>query len=281
MYLHLGERQSTQPCQLDILTPSIGSQLNSVRVPNGWTLFNDEAHRASFVKVESWNFRDERGLLEVVCEKLDGNISWSIISHGCKNTRLPMYNGVSGICQQAELILEYVEKSSLCPGFAMETMEPPFTIPILYGPFKTSPSSCSTNKGFSLSCNIFSSPGKRCANCSLAAIRLNQKKERRLNVARDVAHPNCNKRYLSKDQVVKQLKAEQYRRRLAENREKYWKEKFQTESIEVEKEDNDDLMNMFSSQQNSNVPEDMKYLWDQQQKINSTKSKKGYRWHPK
>lgn len=47
----------------------------------------------------------------------------------------------------------------------------------------------------------------------------------------------------------------------------------------MDKDDHEDLSNMFLNAHN--VPEEMAHLWEQQKKQLQTKSKDGYRWHPK
>lgn len=84
-----------------------------------------------------------------------------------------------------------------------------------------------------------------------------------------------------KEELEMQLKSEQRVRRNAEKREEYWQEKFQKECVAVEREDQDDLFKMFSEVEEKDVPKEMKCFWQQQHKILHTKSKNGYRWHPK
>ncbi|XP_078384405.1 uncharacterized protein LOC144666868 isoform X1 [Oculina patagonica] len=53
-----------------------------------------------------------------------------------------------------------------------------------------------------------------------------------------------------------------------------------SEAIEMEAEDHEDLSAIWNSLPKDNIPEDMKCLWEQQNKLARTK-KNGYRWHPK
>lgn len=81
--------------------------------------------------------------------------------------------------------------------------------------------------------------------------------------------------------MVEKLKREKRARENAERREKYWRDKFVAEVIEVEDKDHDDFDKLFHSVNAKDIPEDMKCLWDQQAQILRTASKSGYRWHPK
>ena len=62
-------------------------------------------------------------------------------------------------------------------------------------------------------------------------------------------------------------------------REKYWRQKFDTECIEMSHDDHADLSAIFES--TNNVPEHMASLWQQQQELLACKHKNAYRWHPK
>lgn len=92
--------------------------------------------------------------------------------------------------------------------------------------------------------------------------------------------PFTNKRFLSKEEVTEQLKLERQARLNAEKRERYWREKFEAECIEMEHDDHADFAKMFDGV-GDNVPDSMASLWEQQQNLLGCKSKNAYRWHPK
>ena len=73
---------------------------------------------------------------------------------------------------------------------------------------------------------------------------------------------------------------EKQRRINAEAREKYWRDKFDQESLEVEEQDHNDLSAMLLGESVDNVPEELRCLWNEQLKMVQRK-KNGYRWHPK
>ena len=91
----------------------------------------------------------------------------------------------------------------------------------------------------------------------------------------------CNKRYLTTEDAVLQLNQERKQSLNAEKWQKYWKEKFLEESVQLEDGDHADLTTMLHKVPKDKVPEEMECLWEEQQKILNTKSKHGYRWHPK
>ena len=60
--------------------------------------------------------------------------------------------------------------------------------------------------------------------------------------------------------------------------EQYWRGKFDSKAVELEDED---LSQMLTNVPKEKVPEEMLCMWEQQKKMLTTKSKHGYRWHPK
>lgn len=66
---------------------------------------------------------------------------------------------------------------------------------------------------------------------------------------------------------MEQLKDESRKRKNAESRANYWKEKFASEALELNNEDQTDLAKIFAKVKNEDVPADMVCLWKQQAKI--------------
>lgn len=66
-----------------------------------------------------------------------------------------------------------------------------------------------------------------------------------------------------------------------QEREKRLKIKLEEQRIALEKDDNDDVLNLFSKVDGrKDIPEGMQ-LWEQETKIINTLAPKAYRWHPK
>ena len=78
-----------------------------------------------------------------------------------------------------------------------------------------------------------------------------------------------------------QVAQEQARRKHAEERERYWRSKYDSEALVVDEEDNVDLDSMFWATKKENIPKEMECLWEQQKKNIQTAGKNGHRWHPK
>ena len=63
----------------------------------------------------------------------------------------------------------------------------------------------------------------------------------------------------------------------AEKRERYWRKKFENESVEVQNDVNSDLTCICQGVVKEKVRKETACLWEQQKKIMHTKSKHGYR----
>lgn len=143
------------------------------------------------------------------------------------------------------LALDYVQKSSFCTGMSLSQGES-IQVPHISGAYK----------------NLAN--GDQQENVKVQKFK-QQRKEKRMGI-----HPKCNKRYLSKE-VTLQLKQERKARVNAEKRAKYWKDKFENESVTVEDDDHVDLSTMLNSVPKDKVPEEMACLLDQQEEYPQNK----------
>ena len=135
---------------------------------------------------------------------------------------------------------------------------------------------------YSNKCSVLLLRGKskRCPNCAHLKKMDCRRKKRRQNRSGTI-HPKCNRRYLERIDIEKQLDDAKKKKAKCMKREEYWREKFKAQTIELEIEDHGDFTSILNSVEENKVPADMKLLWEQQQKIINTKSQHGYRWHPK
>ena len=249
---------------------------------NGWHLLLDQGEDLSLIRHESWSFQNQRVITEVKVRSKNGLNSISLHSHGCQTdiTDLFKLDYLKNQHSSIELILSIVNSSPLCRGITV-TEALHTTLPHETGYYSdlTSSTKNSEQRAFSANCSIISSVGECCSNCKKLHHLVQKCKKRKLE-SNGVASPFTNKRFLSKDEVEKQLQKERQARLNAEKREKYWREKFEAECLEMDDEDHTDLSAMFDKA-GSNVPEHMASLWEQQQQLLRCKSKKAYRWHPK
>ena len=113
--------------------------------------------------------------------------------------------------------------------------------------------------------------GERCGSCKNLT-RVNRQRKKRRSSRGETVNIKCNRRWLEKEDIEKQLDQCRKGKRNAEQREKYWREKFASESICLEDEDHVDLKSIFGGIETKDVPDEMKTFWDQQQKILNTTS---------
>lgn len=118
---------------------------------------------------------------------------------------------------------------------------------------------------FSSTCLIVCNSGAPCQNCGRLKTVEGQRKARR--DSRGAVYPASNKRFLTREELLDQLKKEQTRRRNAETREQYWRDKFNSEALEIDEEDQEDLVSMFKTCESKSVPEGMQCLWEQQNQL--------------
>ena len=112
-------------------------------------------------------------------------------------------------------------------------------------------------------------------------MHVDQQRKKRKSAQRDMTNRSCNRRWLEKEDIEKQLDNSRREKRTATERETYWTEKFHSESLDIEDEDHKDLTSIFDGIDSKEVPDDMKVFWEQQQKILNSSFPHGYRWHPK
>lgn len=240
------------------------------------------------IRYESWEFSQQRGITELrVKQTSPQEITLQAKAHGCSvdlKTGLGLEEILSKLPMERQISLatQFIENSHICLGFQLSDCDSVMTmLPHVTGVFQSIAEGeglIECKKVFAQNCLVLTGPSKICHNCShLQTVDANRRK-RKANQA--IVHPACNKRFMTRHDVECQLKREQMARRNAEKREMYWREKFDNEAIVVEDEDQQDLLKM-SGAIEGNIPEEMQCLWEQQKKIVSTKSKNGYRWHPK
>ena len=64
-------------------------------------------------------------------------------------------------------------------------------------------------------------------------------------------------------------------------REQAGRECLEWEMLDMTEEDHADLTTVTATVDKKDVPEEMTFLWEQQQQIIATSSSRAYRWHPK
>lgn len=271
---------------------SLCSIVPSLKLPSGWHFIKDGSDQVSFIRHEIWEFSKQRGTTELrVNQNSPSKIMLQVKSHGCsvdfkKDLGLErLFKNVS-FERQILLAIKFIKHSNLCFGFPLNDSERVMSmLPHLTGGFESmseGPKEC--KRVLAQNCLVLmSGPSKICHSCSRLHTVDSNRRKRKAN--QTTVSPACNKRFMTKEEVEYQLKMEQMERRNAEKREAYLREKFEKESVLVDDEDQQDLLQMAGSLNENDFPEDLKCLWEQQkkekEKILKTKSKNGYQWHPK
>ena len=264
---------------------NLAEKLAGVTVPEDWKMVQDKPNCISFVRLEKWEFQKRRVSTAVVVSQTGNSTYLTIRTHGCETEVPNEAFGSLPLVKRVGAVFDHIQNSTFCGGFRLPEGESVVTTrnDHLEGCFRdlTEDSANGNPKvvHFSSRCKIFSSRNGLCSECKnlLKAHTIKkQRKEKRATI-----HPHCNKRYLTKEELKVALQSEKCARLNAQRRERYWREKFASEAVQLEDDDHGDLAAMLTTVPKEKVPEEMLCLWEQQKKTLSTKSKHGYRWHPK
>jgi len=260
--------------------------LDNFEPPAGWTVIRNDME-FSYLKIENTTFQNQRQITELsVISNCSGQIAYGMKCHGSFIADLKKHFGIGTILnhlqiqEEVALFIEFLSCSSLCSGISVaEGEEMSAMVPHVIGNYEDLCTKEEKLIAYAAECKLIAPPGFYCSACShLKKIDKNRKKRKE---ARIEMKPQTNKRYLSKYDVLWQLRKEQKAKRNAEKRVQYWKQKFDDQCIEMDKEDHDDLAYIIRTVKKEDVPENMECLLEQQKQILQTTSNNGYRWHPK
>ena len=285
VYLNLS-RNDLAPKQHQDGIP-LSHELAGISIPSDWEMMSDKTNFVSFIHPEKWELNNVRAVTEVVVSKTANSANAFVThkAHGCQRD-LPV-SDVAGLLQfsvqsQVSLALEYVQKSTVRNGFALlEGESIQAFVPLVSGLYNNVSNDGQDNiyLVFSSKCKIFAIPRACYSECNKVFKLQNVKRQHKVKCIG--INPKCNKQYLSKEEVVLQLKQERSNRINAERREKYWRDKLENECFRMDDKNKTDLSTMLQNVAKEKVPDEMACLWEQQKKIMQTKTKHGYRWHPK
>ena len=213
--------------------------------------FNRDWAPLTLARYEPWSFQKQRVVTEVTFAKDVESTSILLTCHGCKidlTTVAQLELDQSSIRKKIESILTFIDASTLCLGVAITDGEVLHTtIPHKSGIFTDLSTNTTTETGerraFSANCSILSSVGQCCANCKNLHQLDKQRCKRKLET-NGVISPFTDKRFLSKEEITKQLQLERQARLNAEQRERYWREKCEAKCNEMESDDHGDLSQM-------------------------------------
>ena len=249
-------------------------------------MMQDKSNCISFVCLEKWEFQKRRVSMTVVISQTGDSTYITVRTHGCE---IELPNAVLGslpLVKRVSAVLDHIKNSTLCGGFRLPEGENLVTLgnDHLEGCFRDlTEDSAQENPlllHFSSRCKIFFSVHHGlCSECKnlLKAHTLKKQREEK----RPTIHPLCNKRYLTKEEMKFALQNEKNATLNGQQKERYWREKFVSEAVELEDEDHGDLSAILTTISKEKVPEEMLCLWEQQKKAINKKIKHGNRWHPK
>jgi len=277
----------------DVL-PSSTFQSLDFKLPTGWKYEVSLNDVPCFYRREQIEFNGQRVCLELMVDmSLTEGGPWSKFKLRSRGLLTDLEEIIGGeiniihlhLTDQVQQVIQYLEGSLICRGIPLKDDESIIAMnPHLTGQFTdlSDPTLKTETRVFSMKCQVISTgTDSQCKNCKGLKKVNNQRKSRKEKRPLELPATNCNKRFLSKEEVVEQLKDESRKRKNAESRENYWKEKFASEALELDNEDQTDLAKIFAKVKNDDVPADMVCLWEQQAKILQSNSPQGYRWHPK
>ena len=228
------------------LNDSIDENQQFSQLKTRWHLVSDEGGHFTFARYESWSFCNQRVVTEVRFVKEVESYSILLTSRGCQIdlTTVSQLDCLeqAPIRKRIESILTIIDTSTLCRGVPITDGEDLHTtIPFKSGVYsdlsKNKTTETVEHQAFSENCSILSSAGQCCCNCNLEKRRRKRKQENSGEISRFT-----NKRFLSKEDLTKQLQLERQARLNAEKRERYWREKCESECAEMENDDHADAM---------------------------------------
>lgn len=230
--------QRKSPCNTSLV--DLRSQIQQISSLKGWHLL-DQGEDLSFIRHESWSFKNQRVITEIKVRDENGFNSISLQAHGCQTYITDFFKFDCPENQQGriELVLSTVNSYPLCRGITVTNEALHTTLPYESGNYSadlTSSANNSDRRAFSAKCLIICSLGDSCTNCKKLQYSVRQCKKRKLE-NNGIVSPFTNKRFLSKAEVSKQLQKERQAGLNAEKREKYWREKFEAECLEMDDED--------------------------------------------
>ena len=213
------------------------TKVNQLQLKDGWSIIC-ENDKLSFIRLESWSFRNQRGSTEVRIEKmsLSRNLVYSITAHGCEYplSKLMDIPSLEKHPLERESTSFWILSSARHCALqqTLTLLKSPFLrcCPISVGNIGTMIMSSSRyfrNKSSIIQCR----DGICCVNYRNIKLLTDRSKRRKLSS--DCIHPFTNKRFLTKDELAKQLGEETRARKNAEKRETYWK-KFFAHCLEME-----------------------------------------------
>ncbi len=256
--------------------------------PCGWSLVCDGSHgtaKGSLIRLEGWEFQNRRVATEIKYEYRGGRTTYQLHCTGRSLDIDKLYLGLdttnpARILPDLYWLGTLFDCTKLCAGIEIHS-NVLTRLSYQVGEVTDCTNIAKETRMFSNDCGLLlnHTGTSHCSMCTKLLKIENQCRKRKHS--KDTIDNCCNKKYLTKNDVQIQLNKAQHEKKKAMMREKYWQSKFHELTIEMDDEDSGDIKHMFESANESDIPDDIKCLWNQQKKIMSTTNSKGNRWHPK
>lgn len=230
-YLHLGRREGCLETEL----------------PKNWICVSKMDKKTCFVRLENFLLNKQRAVTEVIVKELDsGEHAFTIRANGTEQNlssvlNFDLDNSLRGKDFQLKivLVLTLLDSCELCKGYKpaagqkIATSLPHNLYMCSVGDISINDTCDEETRAFSTDCLIFNkgNGGERCKNCN-NLMRVDRQRQKRKSTRGEMISRNCNIRWLEKEEIEKQLDDCRRETRNAAGREKYWREKFHSESLE-------------------------------------------------
>ena len=192
---------------------SVGLALDDMSLPQGWTGECVRQGHYIFSRKERKEFNAQHLTLELSVElPPSSDAIYSIRSHGCVTDlgSVLQINGSTArsLPQQISSILQFLDSVPICLGFVIEGEAVTTLSPHTTGQLRDLSYSAHEpeTRVFSTSCQVVYSSGEQCANCG--RLRAVSKQRQKRIASRQSIVPYCNKQYLSREELVDQLRQE-------------------------------------------------------------------------
>ena len=216
------------------ISQSTGLTLEDISLPQAWTGECVAQGLYIFSRIEKLDFNDQRLILELLVKLPPSSqqTSYTIRSHSSTIDLGSVLNNygstTTAFPEQISRILLWLDNLPICLGFVLEKGEAISTLhPHTTGQLRdlTDPSKEPETRAFSNLCQVIltSRAAKYCPECNKLKT-VNRKRQERFS-NRQVISPKCNKRLLSRDELLDQLTQERMKRVSAEGRARYWRDK--------------------------------------------------------
>ncbi len=222
-YLHLARKPFARSDDCSGAFSSIyepTSMLTDLQLPSNWSMIRDKEENLSFIRIENFLANDHRAVTEVsIVVQNDNTGSCTVRANGnsvCLNlVELDLDVTLLTLREQITQILLFVENSDICEGYQLLPDEKiaalvPYHLQHVRDLKKTDGTEAET-RAFSDNCSVILATGRkgqilrRCSNCTVLKKRDRERKKRKQQT--EHVHPKCNKRYLDKDEIEKQLQS--------------------------------------------------------------------------